>query len=352
MRLERKLLSNLLCFSVALCSFTATPVFAQGGTPTVSTVTLKVVPGPNGGENVITPRGMSVPLPGPGVNSNTVQVYIGSQGGYWYVDRNGENVDLTAAVQQFRAMTGQGGPSQVPQYAAAPAAPVQIVNQQTPSSSSGSGAAAGMATAAAAGLGAMAGSAMTGAYYNNGYYNHVPYGTPMYYPHGGSPYYVNASGNTVNVAHTYPTTSTTNNQATINGGNTNNIHADNFQKQQDWYQKQQQNNPQQFSKWQQSSQGENPFVAQQAGANAEGGRGRFGRREQAGEAGGGGEGGGRFGGRFNRGGDQSAAAGENNAGGGGLLQQRGEGGGGGRFGGGRLGGNGGGGGGRFGRRGN
>ena len=333
MHLRRCLSIGIISFCLSLSAWIAVPdaAFAQG-TPTISTVTLQVVPGQNGGEQVITPKGMVVPLPGAGVNANSVQIYMGSQGGFWYVDRNGQNVDLTSYVERYRTMTG-GQSAQVPQYAAAPQQPVNIYNNQ-PSSSSGSSA---LGTAAAAGVGAMGGamlgSAMSGAYYNNGYYNHVPYGTPMYYPHGGSPYYVNAGGNTVNVNHSYEGASN-NTAANVNREQINNQHAENFQKQQEWYQNQQKQNPQQFKAWQQSANGENPFVNKEAqgrfaqGAQqAEGERkGLFGRR--GGEAGGGalqGEGG-RFGG---------GAAAES---GGGRF--------GGRLGGGEAGG------GRFGRRGN
>lgn len=323
------------------------PVCSQGGNPTISAVTLQVVPNQQGSESVVTPRGMVVPLPGPGVGTNSVQIFMGSQGGYWYVDRNGQNVDLTSAVERFRQMSGQMGnmapQAQVPQYAAAP--PVNVYNEQAPSSSSsnsGSGAGSALVTATAAGLGAMAGTAMTGAYYNNGYYNGVPYGTPIYYPHGGNPYYRGAGGNTVNVNGSYTGASGN----TVNTGTqVNNAHANAFAKQQDWYANQQRQNPQQFQNWQQSAQHENPFVARGAqqdgaaqnrfgaGRNAEAGaQGEGGRRGLFNRGGNDGDGGGRFnrggeaqeaqGGRFNRGGDaQAGQAGgrfnrEQNAGGG------------------------------------
>ncbi|MCA9804739.1 MAG: hypothetical protein KC777_22365 [Cyanobacteria bacterium HKST-UBA02] len=54
-------------------------VRAQGsdngsGQPDVAEVTLHVQPGPNGGQLVLTPKGMLVPLPGAGVNGNVVQI--------------------------------------------------------------------------------------------------------------------------------------------------------------------------------------------------------------------------------------------------------------------------------------
>lgn len=292
MRLQRCLSIGLISACLSLSAWLASPeiVWAQGGAPTVSTVTLQVVPGPNG-ENVITPRGLSVPLPGAGVNSNSVQIYMGSQGGFWYIDKNGQNVDLTSYVERFRAMQG-GQTAQAPQYAAPPQQPVNIYNEQGSSgSSSGSSGASALGTAAAAGLGAMAGSAISGAYYNNGYYHGVPYGTPVYYPRGGSPYYVNASGNTVNVNHSYQGAQG-NTAANVQPTNVNNAHVENMQRQQEWYQNQQKQNPQQFKAWQQSAGGENPFVNQDsqgrfgrreaAQNDAEGGRGRFGRRNNDG----------------------------------------------------------------------
>lgn len=295
-----------LVIMAALTTISLTgPVFAQNGSPEISAVTLQVVPGQGGGQSVITPRGMVVPLPGPGVNTNSVQIYMGSQGGYWYVDRNGQNVDLTAAVERFRQMSGQMGnmapQTQVPQYAAAP--PVNVYNEQAPSnSSSGSGVGSTLVTATAAGLGAMAGSAMTNSYYNNGYYHGVPYGTPIYYPGGGgSPYYRGAGGNSVNVDHTY--NPTVNNTTTVNTGDLSREHANAFQKQQDWYANQQRQNPTQFQNWQRSATGDNPFVARNAGqgnATEQGGRrGLFNRGGEAGDST-------NAGGRFNRGGDMNA----------------------------------------------
>ncbi|HEY9869115.1 MAG TPA: hypothetical protein V6D08_08105, partial [Candidatus Obscuribacterales bacterium] len=256
-------LSLVLSLSIG----SATAVQAQaGGAPTVSMVTLQVVPGPQG-QQVVTPRGMVVPLPGAGVNGNVVQVYMGSQGGYWYIDRYGQTVDLTGAVQQMRAMTGSY--QQVPQYAPAPSQPAQ---SEQSSSSGGSGAGSAVATAAAAGLGAMAGSALT----NSLYYNNVPYGTPMYYGAGGRPYYYGAGGNQVYV-----------NRNTTVDNSVENSYATNLQKQQEWYAGHQQRNTEQFQQWQKVQ--DNPFVnAQHAqAATGAGGerRGRFGRGSRGGDGG-------------------------------------------------------------------
>lgn len=316
----------------------AGPAFAQNGSPEISAVTLQVVPGQGGAQSVVTPRGMVVPLPGPGVNANSVQIFMGSQGGYWYVDRNGQNVDLTAAVERFRQMTGQGNmpnqmnQAQIPQYAAAP--PVNVYNEQAPSnSSSGSGVGSTLVTATAAGLGAMAGSAMTNSYYNNGYYHGVPYGTPVYYPHGGNPYYRGAGGSTVNVDRTY---NGGNNTANINNGDINSVHANDFKKQQDWYANQQKQNPSQFQNWQKSASGDNPFVNR---GDSQGGG--FADRRNAAQGNAGEQGGRR--GLFNRGGGEGNAGAATNGGGrfnrGGSVQPEAQGGrfgnagGGGRFGG-------------------
>lgn len=258
--------------------------FAQGN-PTVSAVTLQVVPGQQGQQCVVTPRGLAVPLPGSGVNSSTVQIYMGSQGGYWYVDKYGQTVDLTAAVQQLRAAQST---APVPQSA------------PPPQSQGGSGAGTAAVTAAAAGLGAMTGAAVANSY------NNVPYGTPLYYPRGAAPYYVDRQGNNVNVANTNVYSS---NSAYYEH------HAANLQNQQDWYAAQQKN-AEQRNRWQQTS--ENPFVRPQEGAAAAAGNGE--------------QGGGRFRRRHGASGEAASMEGEANDGGrGGRFRNQSDGGGG-RFG--------------------
>ncbi len=158
--------------------------------PEVSVVHLQVINNANGTQSVITPKGDLAPLPGAGVSGNVAQIYIGSQGGFWYVDRTGQTVDLVPAVRALQARRAQlERAAQIPQYAPNPyaqpqqQAPAQAAPTQQSSHSSGAGAA--VATAAAAGLGSMAGAAMTNSCYN------TPYGTPMYYGPGGQPYYYN-----------------------------------------------------------------------------------------------------------------------------------------------------------------
>jgi hypothetical protein len=255
--------------------------FAQGQAPTISMVTLQAMPGQNGQTMVVTPRGAVVPLPGPGVNGNVVQVYMGSQGGYWYVDRNGQQVDLTAAVaaMQQRGMVGMQS-QQVPQYAPAPVTVNNYGTEGSSSSSSSSGGSA-MGTAVAAGLGAATGAAITNAVMEPNYWHGVPYGTPYYYGAGGKPYYGGANGNNVYV----------NNQHTTNA-NVNSVHANNFQEQQNWYNKQATSNSAQYQNWQKNTNtANNPFVHQDANnqwanRNANGqagqGQGRFGNRNGGG----------------------------------------------------------------------
>lgn len=265
---------------------------SQGmSSPTVSVVSLQTQPGQGGQQMVVTPRGMVVPLPGAGVNSNTVQIYMGSQGGYWYVDKYNQNVDLTAGVQRLQAMISQNANNQgaqVPQYAPAPypyptdsnQQPVTVNNYESSSGSSG-GSAAG--TAAVAGLGAMAGAALGSAMWGG-----VPYGTPYYYGNGGHPYYYGANGKPVYVNNSNKTMNvsgnTVGNTANVNRNVDRNVanvdaagnvdrtaHANQFQNQQNWYNNQRTQNPAQYQQWQgQRNSGSNPFVHQQAnfgGAN-------------------------------------------------------------------------------------
>ncbi len=201
--------SALLVMGVAI-SLTCFPPssFAQG-VQNVSVVHLLVQPDSAGGQLVVTPKGLLVPLPGAGVNAGMVDIYMGANGGYWYIDKTGKTVDLTSYVKQVRAQTAQLQQATVPQYAPSPVSyneqqPYQQQQyqqqqqqqgqqsyqqeQQSSSGSSSSGTALG--TAAAATVGAMAGSAMS-------HYNNVPYGTPMYYNHYGQPYYQNREGKEV-----------------------------------------------------------------------------------------------------------------------------------------------------------
>lgn len=217
--------------------------------PEISMVTLQTQMGPNGQQMVITPKGYTVPLPGTGVNGPAVQIYMGSTGGYWYVDKNNQQVDLTPAVQQMQARMAQAQtqpPVQPPQYAPVP----QEYSNQGSSSNSGSGA---MTAAVAGGLGAMTG-AMAGAAISNSAnsWNTIPYGTAVRYGAAATPYY-NQGGKPVYI----------NNSSTVNA-----YHANNIQQQQNWYKAQQTAQGANWKAWQQPTT--NPFVSSGAGMAAYG----------------------------------------------------------------------------------
>lgn len=233
-------MKNLSAVALAislLCQLSSQPASSQGQ-PNVSVVNLSVQTDDSGKQLVLTPRGFLVPLPGAGVITNAVQIYMGRDGGFWYVDWTGKSTDITDYVAQVRAQTdrvlagqkqaSQAQPGQAyqqaspPQYApfitsystnesppgavqgGAPqnsdseqiqsynqgaSSPQDAQNQQysqtTQNQSSSSSAGNSIAgTAMAAGLGAMAGTAASAAYYNR-----MPYGTPYYYGPHGNPYY-------------------------------------------------------------------------------------------------------------------------------------------------------------------
>lgn len=283
-----KALLTTICLSAAL--LLSAPAWAQGAQPQVSVVTLQVVQNPDGSQSVITPKGDLAPLPGAGVPGNTAQIFMGAQGGFWYTDRNGQSVDLDEAVKALQARRAGNLPkAQVPQYAPQPyyqasaqqQAPTEVTNNYNSSGNSGSGA---MGTAAAAGLGAMAGAAMSHSYYN------APYGTPMYYGANGQAYgygsgqqFQDLNENQKMALYNQNQIKQQNQQQAIQQTATNQQNRqssmsenqssrqaayggqENYQKQQQWYQDQQKQNPQRF---QQASN--NPFVAQNHGEGGEG----------------------------------------------------------------------------------
>src|SRR5579883_904423 len=113
----KKILVSSLAIAVSLSLQMPFQVKAQNsGSPQVSVVNLQVVPGQNGGQEVITPKGDLAPLPGGGVAGNVVQIYVGSQGGFWYVDKTGETIDLTPYVKALQARRASEANVQVPQY--------------------------------------------------------------------------------------------------------------------------------------------------------------------------------------------------------------------------------------------
>jgi len=309
----KPLIVTLISLSI-VGGFNPQPAAAEGQS-NVSVVNLTVQPGNNGGQMVLTPRGFLVPLPGGGVNGNVVQIYMGSNGGYWYVDRTGQTVDLTSYVAQVRSRTAQAQQSAPPQYAP----------YATEQSQDSGGSAVG--TAAAAGVGAMAGAAVAGLT-NAAYYNNVPYGTPMYYANG-RPYYNDDRGKNVFINedgdvkwnNVYAANNIQNSrqqqqidqlksaqqqrQATQSQAPQGQMaqqyrqqNTQRFQQQQNWYQEQSRDRGR-AQAWQQQSAGENPFVRDGGGgfrsAEASGG-------DRGGRLGGdrgsrfGNDGGGRFGG--------------------------------------------------------
>ncbi|CAN5203025.1 hypothetical protein BH11CYA1_BH11CYA1_32320 [soil metagenome] len=305
-----KALLTSICLAATL--LVVGPAWAQNQPPQVSVVTLQTVQNSDGSQSVITPKGDLARLPGPGVNGNTAQIYMGAQGGFWYTDRNGQTVNLSDAVKQLQARRASTQAAvQVPQYAPQPYYPQQQQQQEHQSTSSGNGAMAAVGTAAAAGLGAMAGAAMTNSYYN------APYGTPMHYGANGNPYYYNNGNeqpfqdlnqnqkmalynhNQVNqqnqqAAVQQTQTNQTNRQSSMQSNQSNRQTAygnggqQDYQKQQQWYQNQRKQNPQQFQR-----SDNNPFVSQSAGQAGAGNRqaaqsrdgdraGRFGGGERSG----------------------------------------------------------------------
>ncbi|MBY0549289.1 MAG: hypothetical protein K2W95_18585, partial [Candidatus Obscuribacterales bacterium] len=383
MNYKSVILSGALSVSMmAIASGWLMPVLAQAEPQNVSVVHLQVQKGSNGEELVVTPKGMLVPLPGKGVDGDVVEIYIGANGGCWYVDRVGQTEDLTGYVAQLRARSGQLQQTTPPQYMPYSGSTGGNTSTSSSSSSGGGGSAAG--TAAVAGMGAMAG-AMAGAAMSGAYYNNVPYGTPVYYGANGHPYYndggkgVFVQDGNINYNNVYAANSIqkSNQQQQLQQAaayqnqnqqerqaNTSANQAQRqaayapqqppqtapshqrYQQQQQWYQSQGQSKA-----WQGQASGDNPFVRQ---GGADGGRfgaaqqasgdgGRFGAAQQAGGDGGrfgggaqaGGEGG-RFGGGAQAGGEGGRFGGGAQAGGeggrfGGGAQAGGEGG---RFGGG------------------
>lgn len=271
------------CLSTTLL-LTAPAVPAQNGVPQVSMVTLQVVQNSDGTQSVITPKGDLATLPGAGVNTRTADIFMGAQGGFWYFDKKGQNVNLDAAVQALQARRASSQQAvQVPQYAPQPYYQAQPQQQST-----GSGAAA-LGTAAAAGMGAMAGAAMSNNYYN------TPYGTPMYYGANGHPYsYGNGENreleelnpNQKAVIYNKRQKDQQNKQQALEQGQAYRQNQQsqpsgqqNFQHQQQWYQNELKQNPKQFQKAE-----NNPFVSQDSRASS--GRGNRDRSEMSNERGG------------------------------------------------------------------
>lgn len=196
----------------------------------VSMVTLKTEVGPGGQQLVITPKGMSVPLPGAGVSGKAVQIYMGSNGGYWYTDKDHHRVDLTSQIQRLQAhASGTGGRTFTPPQFAPNA---QGHMQATPG-----------ATTGGAGLASMAGAATT----QGSTWDSVPYGAPVHYGAAAQPYY-NQNGK----------------QVYINDPSVTNVNASALQDELAWYRQQQAAQGDNYQVWQQPVV--NPFIMAGYGA--------------------------------------------------------------------------------------
>lgn len=223
------------------------PVFAQEGAlpENVSMVTLNTQMSP-AGQTVITPKGYVVPVPGAGVNGPVLQVFMGSKGGFWYVDKNNQQVDLTPTVQRLQGSVIQAQPkASAPQYAPIPmtyaAAPAYVVHAAPTNNTNVT-----LASATAAGLGAMTGAAIANSANTNSSWNHMPYGTPIHYGADQKAYY-NAGNKNVYM-----------NNATKD--NTMAYHPENsMQEQQNWYKEQEAKQTSAYKNWQKPTT--NPFVA-------------------------------------------------------------------------------------------
>jgi len=259
---------SILAISLAasLSMTFASDALAQGGQPVGQTsMTLyQVVTDNSGQQYIVTKAGPKLPLPGAGLPPGTQQVaiYRDQANNYWYTDRNGRPVEISAQqlqsyLNKLYASQGQGSNNN---------------NNSSNSSNSSSGRGLGaLGTGLAAAGGAAAGAAITNSYYNNNdYYHGVPYGVPIYRAANNQPYYVNTGGNQVYV--------------------NNSVHNSSVMNQ--WNQQ---------GNWDNRNQWSNQAAAQQA-KSAKESTGRFRNRGADKEN----DGGGRLGGRFGRGEDGQA----------------------------------------------
>lgn len=178
-----------ISLAVSLTMTLAIDVQAQNGQPVGQTsMTLyQVVTDKSGQQYIVTKAGPKLPLPGAGLPPGTKQVaiYRDQANNYWYTDRNGTPVEISA--QQLQNYLNNLYASQGQESS----------NNNNSSSGRGLGA---LGTGLAAAGGAAAGAAITNSYYNNNdYYHGVPYGVPIYRAANNKPYYVNTGGNQVYV---------------------------------------------------------------------------------------------------------------------------------------------------------
>jgi hypothetical protein len=255
--------------------------------PDVSVVNLQAVQNADGSQSVITPKGDLAVLPGAGVNGNVAQIYFGSHGGFWYVDKTGNTVDLKATVESLQARRTKAAQqsAQVPEYVPMPQQDYyEDDSVQQDQGGSGGGRVSNIAntavTAAAAGVGAAAGAALSNPYYR------APYGTPMYYGAGGPYYYnhgdrreledVNLNQNQKMAMYNKRQIDQQNKQKVASQAASQRSAASasaasagtsgDFRHQQDWYNQQRQQNPSQFS---QQAAASNPFARSGEGGERE-----------------------------------------------------------------------------------
>lgn len=200
------------------------PNMDNPGQAGVSMTLYHVVRGGNGAQLLVTPAGQAIPLPGAGVQGHRVAVYAGTHGGQWYVDRNGQQVELPPfpgspnypGAGYAAYGNGYGQPGYPPSGAQAPV--------ESSSSSSGGGSALGGFAGGLIGstVGAVLGNAIGG----------VPYGAPVY-GGGGGAYYVGAGGD-----RTY-----------INNTNEMSQHFNEWNQQRSWYHHQVNNDGGRYHNW-------------------------------------------------------------------------------------------------------
>lgn len=182
--------------------------FAQSPNPNQTSMMLyRVVTGGNGQQCVVTKSGLQIPLPPPGVDprAQELSVYRDPQGNFWYYDRYGAPVKVTAGQIQWKISQLLGAAQQ-------PVQQTTNVYQESPSSGSSA-----LTTGLAAATGAAAGGLVAGAV-NGNYYYGVPYGVPIYRA-GGRSYYYNNLGKPVyisNSTHTNMMINTWNKQTNWN----------------------------------------------------------------------------------------------------------------------------------------
>lgn len=201
------LITGLTAGAIVACTF-GIECAALAQAPNQTTMMIyRVVTGGNGQQYVVTQSGMQLPLPPPGVDprAQELSVYRDPQGNFWYYDRYGAPVKVTAGQIQWKISQLLGAAQQQP---------VQQTTNVYQSPSSGSSA---VATGVAAATGAAVGGLVAGAVNDNCYYG-VPYGVPVYRA-GGRAYYYNNLGKPVyinNSTHTNTMMNTWNKQTTWN----------------------------------------------------------------------------------------------------------------------------------------